>query len=96
MQVWTNSIIGGEVDRYDYDLVQNEDTAVIRYANNGDWVYPGQVCGMLCDDGNSVRIKLDGQKINLDYDSFERLFILMLHHNKSKVQFLETKVIMDI
>jgi hypothetical protein len=96
MQVWTNSEIGGEIDRYDYDLVQNEDTAVIRYANNGDWVYPGQVCGMLVDDGNGVKIKIDGQKINLDYDSFERLLVLMIHHNKGKLQFIEPQVVKEI
>ena len=96
MQVWVNSIPGGEVDRYDYDLVQNEDTTVIRYASNGDWVYPGQVCGMLTDDGDGIKVKIDGVKINLNYAELERLLILLLHHNNGKIQFIETQIVKEI
>lgn len=96
MQVWVNTIPGGEVDRHDYDLVQNEDTTVIRYANNGDWVYPGQVCGMLTDHGNGINIKIDGIKINLDYGDLERLLVLLIHHNKGRIQYLETQIVKEI
>lgn len=96
MQVWVNTTRGGEVDRYDYDLVHYDDTTVLAYANNGSWSNPGDVCGSLVDDGDGVKIKIDGQKIKIDYDTLERLFILLSHHNVSKFQFIETKIVKEI
>lgn len=96
MQVWVNTIPGGEVDRHDYDLVQNDDTTIIRFSNNGTWTYPGEVCGSLVDDGNGVKIKIDDIKINLGYADLERLLILLLHNYNGKVQYVETKIVKEI
>jgi hypothetical protein len=63
------------------------------YYSNNFLTKNGELAGSIDDDGNGVKIKIDGYKLKLDYSVARELLILLLYNNEGQIEFREEKVI---
>jgi hypothetical protein len=83
-------IIVDNKHEYDYNL---EDTNhELYYSDNGEWSYPGDLALEIIDDGNGLSVKdEEKQLVYLDYDTAEKLLILLKLINRKYVYEVVTK-----
>ena len=83
-------IIVDNKHEYDYNL---EDTNhELYYSDNCEWSYPGDLALRITDDGNGLAVTTEDEKlVYLDYDTAEKLLILLKLINRKYVYEVVTK-----
>jgi len=98
-QVWLNRDKNGPVDSYEYDIDYAkipEELYVLRKSNASDWSSPGEFVGSLTDDGDHVKIKLEGKKIKLEYNELQQLLVLLFVHNNDNIDIKEVVTVKQL
>lgn len=65
-----------EDGKHEYDFEQEENKYTLYYADNGNWVHPGEIAFQIEDTGNDVKFKSRKPK-QLDYDEISQMNILL-------------------
>ena len=80
----------GEITTFDVNISlrgANDSRINVKYSctdNNITPGYRGKTVAKLKDHGNGIKIKLERQTINLDYDEAEELMAILKLHNEDK------------
>ena len=83
-------IIVDNKHEYDYNLDNNQHE--LYYSDNGEWSYPGDLALRITDDSNGLAVTTEDEKlVYLDYDTAEKLLILLKLINRKYVYEVVTK-----
>jgi hypothetical protein len=79
-------------NKHEYDYKLEDTNHELYYSNNGDWSYPGELALEIIDDGNGLSVMEYGkQLVYLDYDTAEKLLILLKLINRETIYEVVTK-----
>lgn len=94
-QVWVKNDMHSDNLDYDYDIAENDGKVELSYSNSSDWSQEirNTICASLEDDGNGIKIKIDGNKIKLKYNELRELKCLLLFVNDEHIEIKETNTI---
>lgn len=69
---------------------------IVKYAKNGDWIYEGDICCVMYDDGNTVTLALDSVEFELGYHEVDILLAVLMAYTKSSFNLVKTETIKSL
>ena len=101
MQIYVQNELDPKIPLdYDYDLEETFDKKllVLNRSYTSDWspTSQGQSAANLEDTGDSIKISIGDQEIELDYAQAREVLILLVAANEDKIEFRESIVIKTI
>ncbi len=84
-------------ETHEYDLVKIADQTLLKCSRNGEWSdhMKGKQVASLEDDGNGVKINIEGKKIKLDYLQAFQILVLLAKNNDLPFKICEEKTIVN-
>lgn len=71
---------------HDYDYKKVGNSHELYYSNSPEWMDSGKIAMHVVDDGNGLDVFIDGENlIRLDYDTAEKLMILLKLINRDSL-----------
>jgi hypothetical protein len=78
--------------KYEYDYNLDRNYHELYYSDNGEWSYPGDLALRITDDGNGLAVTTEDEGlVYLDYDTAEKLLILLKLINRETIYEVVTK-----
>jgi hypothetical protein len=71
-------------DRHEFDILNSDDAISMKYSSSPYWTLPGEETARLEDNGDGLKVHIDGSIYELDYDcAFKMLILLSLNNRES-------------
>lgn len=90
IQVWESSELEGPVDNHAFNIssfnFKDDLITMLRHADD-------QYIAQMHDDGNGLKIEIDGKKIKLEYHHAVELLLLLMSNMDQSFEFREAKTI---